>query len=869
MFTSVLRSLPGKRGPSIVLALLISFALPYPISTLASGESIAGISTASAMVNTASPIPGLVVVATGNPTLDVRLQAGQADLSMTNIAGLTFTGPTSGPLLMFNGTKDDINAALSTLTYLRTNGIGSDTVEISLVGAGYVFNPINGHMYEYVDATGMGGIDWPTAEAAAAARSLGGYAGYLVTVTSQAESDYITPRIEGSSWLGGSDSAVEGEWRWVTGPEAGTQFWQGDMNGSVVSGGFANWHPGLEPNNMGGEDCAQFLTGSGQVGYWNDLPCDSTALLDGYVVEYGNVNGAFDIAYRAVTVTTTAPTTQVASCAAFQALDDVAGNYFNTIELQNDIDCQGFVVEPLFSQHGEVFQGTLDGNGYALKNIVIDLPSDSDVGIIGEADGATIKDLRIIGGSVEGEEDVGGLVGQGENLTIQNVSSNLTVAGEEAVGGLVGDMEVSGADLVISGNSTTGSVSGEYDVGGLFGSLDIEGPVELLISKNFTTGNIETEYFAGGLFGRAYYAAYDGDSVVSFVDNYTWGDARALYEYAGGIGGLLEFYASASLTEADFTLRNAYSSGDVTADYYAGGIFGGIMEPDVSNQEVVVEKVFAAGAISAPDGEEGAIFGNVSTQSYDITSSDLYYDATRTGMSDCTSSVALSGCTAVNVGGSSPSYFFGNTTNPPLSSWNFTTIWLRNSGDYPTFRGADDADGIAPEVEDAGPNQGDANNDGVLDSQQAYVTSYLSQVTQRPVVLQVSSQCSITSTDVMSASQASRADVGYQYPQGLLRFAASCGAAGYTATITQYYFGISDTSLAVRKYHPERQVYFAVPGATVQQVMIGGQTALKVTYTVSDGSDMDTDGLVNGSIADPVGLGTVSVNVPATGFKPQ
>ncbi|NBS70019.1 hypothetical protein EBT31_14065 [bacterium] len=56
------------------------------------------------------------------------------------------------------------------------------------------------------------------------------------------------------------DSVSEGVWRWVTGPETGTQFWSGDESGSAFGGAYENWNAG-EPNESGaGEDCAQFLS---------------------------------------------------------------------------------------------------------------------------------------------------------------------------------------------------------------------------------------------------------------------------------------------------------------------------------------------------------------------------------------------------------------------------------------------------------------------------------------------------------------------------------------------------------------------------------------------------------------------------------
>jgi hypothetical protein len=62
-----------------------------------------------------------------------------------------------------------------------------------------------------------------------------------------------------SAWLGGTDQAVEGDWRWLDGTPI-------TLNTSI-------WHQG-EPNNVltipEGEDCMIFLSNITSL----DLPCD-------------------------------------------------------------------------------------------------------------------------------------------------------------------------------------------------------------------------------------------------------------------------------------------------------------------------------------------------------------------------------------------------------------------------------------------------------------------------------------------------------------------------------------------------------------------------------------------------------------------
>ncbi len=157
------------------------------------------------------------------------------------------------------------------------------------------FLPSTQHYYEFISDPG---ISWTDAEIAASNRSYFGLQGYLVTLTSQQEADFSGAQASGFGWIGATDLAVEGEWRWVTGPEAGTQFWQGLSNGTELT--FANWNGG-EPNNVGGggEDyahiaAASVIRGGASIGAWNDLPNNGGGgayASQGYVVEYGGMTG--------------------------------------------------------------------------------------------------------------------------------------------------------------------------------------------------------------------------------------------------------------------------------------------------------------------------------------------------------------------------------------------------------------------------------------------------------------------------------------------------------------------------------------------------------------------------------------------------
>ncbi|MBD2847120.1 FIVAR domain-containing protein [Paenibacillus sp. IB182496] len=188
----------------------------------------------------------------------------------------------------------------------------------------------NGHYYEYIVA---GGLTWEQAVQAAATRVHFGLQGYLATITSQAENDFIEEKAQGIGWIGGKDvnRAVSGgvvtgpanaanvEWRWVTGPEglqdggSGLVFYTGlTGNGSAVADAvygvpqtglmYTNWAGG-EPNDHSGQEYVTHIySGGATSGLWNDFANTNNSVL-GYVVEYGGMPG--DDTSRSISATVT------------------------------------------------------------------------------------------------------------------------------------------------------------------------------------------------------------------------------------------------------------------------------------------------------------------------------------------------------------------------------------------------------------------------------------------------------------------------------------------------------------------------------------------------------------------------------------
>lgn len=270
---------------SFVLGLILSLiGASAPAAVHAAGESLVS-TDASGVIETSIALD-LQIDGSGDDELELNLYVPSGSFSFGDTTGVTFVGASTGSSIKMTGTRSALNAALETLVFESDDDV-TVTAEAWLgVGSGdFVYNSVNQHVYQVVTATST----WAGAAALATSTEFNGLPGYLATITTQQEHDFVLTRIDQDGWIGASDAGVEGTWLWMTGPEAGMQFWQGAALGTTTNGMFANW-ASFEPNNdtggnPDGEDCAEIRFTGGANGKWNDLNCDSERA--SYVVEFG------------------------------------------------------------------------------------------------------------------------------------------------------------------------------------------------------------------------------------------------------------------------------------------------------------------------------------------------------------------------------------------------------------------------------------------------------------------------------------------------------------------------------------------------------------------------------------------------------
>lgn len=220
----------------------------------------------------------------------------QLRLSGSHPSIITSWDATSGKLKLYSPsgaaiTYTDFENAIKDVEFYNSSlsASGSREFSISIGEANYL--PSTDHYYEFVSELG---ITWSNARSAAESRTYYGLQGYLATISDMDEAAFVGKQASGTGWIGGTDEATEGVWKWVTGPESGTVFWNGAENGSTPN--FAFWN-NFEPNDFGGyEDYAHITApGVGILGSWNDLgdSGDSSGAYQpkGYIVEYGGMPG--------------------------------------------------------------------------------------------------------------------------------------------------------------------------------------------------------------------------------------------------------------------------------------------------------------------------------------------------------------------------------------------------------------------------------------------------------------------------------------------------------------------------------------------------------------------------------------------------
>lgn len=215
------------------------------------------------------------------------------------------------------------------------------------------------------------------------------------------------------------------------------------------------------------------------------------------------------------------------------------------------------------------FSGEYDGNGYVIRELVINRPDEYFIGLFGVlGEGGKISGVSLDGVSVEGNEEVGALVGWNDGGIITGCHVNEgQVKGFHFVGGLTGKISNKG---LVKQSSSHVDVKGILGIGGMVGINEEEGTIE----RSFASGNVEGEIAAGGLtglniFGAIILNSYSRSSVKCKA-------ASEEKSFAGGLVGVngIRVLEGEEVHEGAGSIENSYATGTVQGKNFVAGLIG-------------------------------------------------------------------------------------------------------------------------------------------------------------------------------------------------------------------------------------------------------------------------------------------------------
>lgn len=296
--------------------------------------------------------------------------------------------------------------------------------------------------------------------------------------------------------------------------------------------------------------------------------------------------------------------------------------------------------EPIGITFSDSFKGSFDGGGYDITNLMINLPKKNNIGFFGVIHEAVISNVSLVAVAITGNTNVGSLVGNCYNSTIDSCYVTGTVNGLYYIGGMVGffeqesamsnsiaDSDVQGSDGVggLAGMSVdsevvschaTGDVTGLFGTGGLIGISD-----STIHTNSYAMGNVVSKNMNGGLVGR--------DNNGSYSDCYATGSVTGTNQTGGLVGwawnsNIIYCYATGSVLTTDKGLHaggligdnasgyigNCYAIGSVGGNLYVGGLVGANRGDLETGRESTVVNSFAVGQVSGTTCIGGLVGGN-------------------------------------------------------------------------------------------------------------------------------------------------------------------------------------------------------------------------------------------------------------------
>ncbi len=251
----------------------------------AAGNEMSSQYETSSGFSTLLPAPDNLSASGANNTITLTWNTVSGATSYTlywdNVSGIDSSDTAITSITNVNYTHSNMNNG-STYYYKVAAVNSSGTGTLSSVASAVLSADIQGSQTYNTHTYAITSSAMTFAEAKAAAAAVGGY---LTTVNTKAENTFLTEKFYAAYgnkalWIGANDIATEATWIWDNGTTSGDD----NLTDTICNAPSGNCRPsnatwadgsrkwnGGEPNNSGGEDCANITRSDGT---WNDLDCD-------------------------------------------------------------------------------------------------------------------------------------------------------------------------------------------------------------------------------------------------------------------------------------------------------------------------------------------------------------------------------------------------------------------------------------------------------------------------------------------------------------------------------------------------------------------------------------------------------------------
>ncbi len=367
-------------------------------------------------------------------------------------------------------------------------------------------------------------------------------------------------------------------------------------------------------------------------------------------------------------------------------LDFVRNDLNAHYKLMADIDMSPIANwEPIGSE-SQKFNGSFDGNGYTLNNLIINLPFTNHIGLFGYTSNDTLKNIMLKNVNINGYSNVGAVTGYQLSTIIENCTSSGIITGvNEAVGGISGS--TSNMAKIRNCNSSA-VVTGIFNCGGLVGyatnthisnstftglvtnvSEGAGGIVAyatlVTIEQCFSLADIDGRWSIGGIAGIA--------SNTNITNCYTSGKIVALEGKAGGIAGVL------NPANINYCFSTSIIDGITSQDM--GGIYGrnnsgatSVIKNIVAINAGIINNYQSTGRLNgdSPYNANGYAWADMFVNNAKITNGTL---TDRNGQN-------------ITPAQAKSATFYTTSANWKDAAWNFSTIWEMNPtiSPYPVLK---------------------------------------------------------------------------------------------------------------------------------------------------------------------------------------